>query len=113
MEFSLQLDSCIRGHHVYKTIWTPSLGESLSLKSESGNSHDRFAISVLKDEHIVGHVPREVSQFFFYFMQHNGTITVKVTGHRRYGRGLEVPCVYTLTVKPKHIRKAKKLLLPS
>ena len=66
MEFSLQLDSCIRGHHVYKTTWTPSLGESLSLKSESGNSHDRFAISVLKDEHIVGHVPREVSQIFFY-----------------------------------------------
>ena len=87
------------------------LGKSLSLNPESGNSHNRFAVSVVKDEHLVGHAPREISQILFYFMQQNGTVSAEVTGHRRHGRGLEVPCIYMLTGKPKHIRKAKRLLL--
>ena len=88
MEFSLQFKSSIRGHHIYKNVWTPSIGESLSQALESGNSHDRFAVSLVKDERVVGHVPREVSRIFFYFMQCHGTISVEVTGHRRYGMHL-------------------------
>ena len=88
MEFSLQFKSSIRGHHIYKNLWTPSIGESLSLALESGNSHNRFTVSLVKDERVVGHVPREVSRIFFYFMQCHGTISVEVTGHRRYGMHL-------------------------
>ena len=58
MEFSLQFKSSIRGHHIYKNVWTPSIGESLSLALESVNSHDRFAVSLVKDERVVGHMPR-------------------------------------------------------
>ena len=58
------------------------LGESLSLNPESGNSHDRFAVSVVKDEHVVGHAPHEISQIFSYFMQQNGTVSAEVTGHK-------------------------------
>ena len=32
-----QLESCVRGHHVYKSTWTPLLGEVLQCKIESGN----------------------------------------------------------------------------
>ena len=49
-----------------------------------------------------GHAPREIFQIFSYFMRQNGTGSAEVTGHRRYGRGLEVPCIYTLTAAQAH-----------
>ena len=38
------LDSIVRGHHVYKTVWTPFLGEILTGISEPENNHDRHAV---------------------------------------------------------------------
>ena len=32
MEFSFTFESVIGGHHVYKLVWTPFIGEVLSLK---------------------------------------------------------------------------------
>ena len=43
------IDSVVRGHHVYKTVWTPVIGEQLHLEKESGNPHDDFAVAVIKD----------------------------------------------------------------
>ena len=54
-------DSVVRGHHVFKSVWTPSLGEFLSV--EEDYEHDIFAVSVGM---IVGHVPHEVSRIFIY-----------------------------------------------
>ena len=54
---------------------------------------------------------RHLSRVFYFFLRHGGTITTEVTGHRRYGCGLEVPSLYTLTRKPKFIKKAKQLLV--
>ena len=34
-------ESVIRGHHVFKNIWTPRLGEVLLVSQEPGNIHDR------------------------------------------------------------------------
>ncbi len=69
-----------------------------------------YAAGVLKDGMTVGHVPREVSRIFTFFMRHGGTITCEITGHRKFGNGLEVPCCYKLSSKPKHIKKALQLL---
>ena len=52
----------IRGHHVYKAIWMPEIGEILECKQERGNPKDLYAISVIKNDTIVGHVPREKSR---------------------------------------------------
>ena len=38
--------SVIKGHHVYKAIWMPTIGEKLSVQSEDNNKH---AIAVVKD----------------------------------------------------------------
>ena len=38
-------ESVVRGHHVYKYIWTPGIGEELSVEKEPGNLHDSFAVS--------------------------------------------------------------------
>ena len=78
-------DSVARGHHVFKSVWTPSLirrsltlGEVLSVKEEEENEHDIFAVSFEKAGMIVGHV--EVST------RHGGSIICEVTGHRRLGK---------------------------
>ena len=55
------MESAVRGHHVYKSVWHPVLGEQLTLERENSNSHDRHAVSVMKDGTIVGHVPRELA----------------------------------------------------
>lgn len=49
--------SVIRGHHVYKAVWTPLLGECLQVDKEPGNLMDRHAVAVLKgeDKSVVGH----------------------------------------------------------
>ena len=43
---SFSIHSVVRGHHVYKNIWTPYVGEMLVLQREIGNVHDRFAVAV-------------------------------------------------------------------
>lgn len=77
---------------------------------EDGNIHDSHAVAVLKGIEVVGHVPKEVCRIFYFFLNHDGSIEAKVTGHRKFGCGLEVPCRYTLTGKPKYIKRAKMLL---
>ena len=44
--------------------WRPLVGEILTLEREEGNSHDKFAVSLLKDATVVGHVPPEFSRVF-------------------------------------------------
>ena len=96
--------SVIRGHHVYKSVWTPTVGEVLQVSEEPDNLHD---INVLKESN---HVPREINRIFTFFQAHNGTISCEVIGHRKFGKGLEVPCIYKLTGKEKLIVKARKIL---
>ena len=36
------LSSVIRGHHIYKTVWSPSTGEILEAAHEPDNPHDHL-----------------------------------------------------------------------
>ena len=38
----LRKDSVVRGHHVYKTVWTPVIGGELNLEREESNEHDEY-----------------------------------------------------------------------
>ena len=87
-------ESVVRGHHIYKEVWTPRTGEELLVEKEPGNSQDRHAVALVKDGITVGHVPRELSSTFWHFLSHEGRIICEVTGRRKYGKGLEVPCCY-------------------
>ena len=44
--------SVVKGHHVYKAVWTPFLGEELSVQPEDHNDHDEHAIAVTRDGHV-------------------------------------------------------------
>ena len=56
-------ESVIRGHHIFKGIWTPRTGEIVQVQQEAGNSHDRNAVALLKADGmvvggtVIGHVP--------------------------------------------------------
>ena len=57
----LEVDSAVRGYHVYQSIWTPTIGETLICKREGGNAHDRCAVGCYKldsNATLVGHVPK-------------------------------------------------------
>ncbi len=44
VSYSYSVSSVIRGHHVYKVIWTPFIGEQLLLEAENGNLEDRHML---------------------------------------------------------------------
>ena len=103
-------NSSIRGHHIYKAVWTPTVGEILVVDQEPSNPHDPHAVAVLKNTDIVGHVPRDISRIFSFFLLHGGVITCEEIGHKKFGKGLEVPCTYKLTGKEAMIVKAREIL---
>ena len=72
--------SVIRGH---QRIWTPEIGEYLVCERESTNLIDRYAVADVKDDVIVGHLPRTQSKIYSLFLFRNGTINCIVMGARR------------------------------
>ena len=48
-EFSIELSSVIRGHHIYKSVWSPSIGETLPLQIDAESEHDTYAVGIAKD----------------------------------------------------------------
>lgn len=69
-----------------------------------------FATTVKKDGLVVGRVPRELSKLFWTFLSNGGQISSEVTGRRKRGRGLEVPCTYKIQGKNELVDKFKKSL---
>ena len=51
------------------------------------NDYDDHAMSVVKAETIVGHVPREMSRTFWHFIRHGGSVGCEITGRRTLGKG--------------------------
>ena len=111
---TFQLESVVRGHHVYKTIWTPSVGQLLQASAEEHNTKDSCAVGLIHQGETVGHMPREISTTSWFFLRHGGNISCEITGRGRRspipGKGLEVPCKYTFSGKPAFIKKLVKLL---
>ena len=103
-------ESVIHGHHIYKSVWSPILGEIVDVDREHGNLHDHYTVCPLKGGSIVGHAPRELAKYFRFFLAHGETITCEVSGSRKHGEGLEVPCTYTFVGKEKNITKLKELI---
>ena len=57
----------IWGHHVYKAVWTPTIGERICVQKQPGK--DRRAVAVLTSEDtLVGHAPREISKLWHYHL---------------------------------------------
>ena len=89
-------ESCVRGYHVYQLRWTAVIGKVLSCHREPGNASDPFAVAVMKEREIVGHVPRfyscicnlllvSCSQTAFFAQ---GAIACSISAHTKKGSGM-------------------------
>ena len=97
MMFKIDFTCGIRGHHVYKTNWTPELNEKLDCKKdnqEEALGQDKHSIRVYrKDGTLVGHVPIELSRLIDYFVKskEGNFVAAVVAGPRKWEVGLVVP----------------------
>ena len=77
------------------SVWTPRIGEILLLRRQRDNLHDPFAVGVMKESTLVGHVPLSNRKCILSKVACSGFC--EVTGNRvnrGAGFGLEVPCIY-------------------
>ena len=77
---TIEVASCVWGHHVYNRIWTPTLGEELQCITEDSNDSDPYTVAVMKWDDIVGHVPRRISAACSLFLRRAGMTDCIMTG---------------------------------
>ena len=107
---TLERNCCVCGYHIYHSIWDVTVGEELLCERKLTNLHDRYAIAVIKDENVIGHLPQKISCVCSLFLQRGGSIICRVIGTRRYSAdlpqgGLEIPCTSLFEAKIKEIKK--------
>ena len=56
-----EMESCVRGYHVYKDLWDPSIREDILCEREPFNDADQYALAILEDDTVVSHIPRKIS----------------------------------------------------
>ena len=115
----IELETLIKGHHVYKDIWTPKLGEELEVRIEPDNHVDKFSVCIKKDGKIAGHLKKGASGRFaktiYYFLcsDYYSSCVAKVSGKRynlKDGEGLQVPCSLRLIGKKRYLGIVKQEL---
>ena len=71
---SFSVEAVVRGYHAYKDIWAAVYGEELPCKSEAGNRVDAFAVAVMKDGTVVGHIAKKISSVCSLYLCRGGLI---------------------------------------
>ena len=111
-----EVESCVRGYHIYSDIWNPDVGDILNCERESGNRIDSYAVAIKSGASVIGHVPRKLSAACSLFLSLGGTINCEITdNHRRYSAdlpqgGLEIPCKFIFCASSSLLCKLKKLI---
>ena len=101
-EKEYQIKSFVMGFHEYKRNWQPKVKELLHTKNEPTNKIDKFAVAVMKEKKVVGHLPKgrtgRFSKTIYYFLNanENNSCNVEVTDGKAVnlgdGKGMRVPC---------------------
>ena len=117
---NISVDICVRGVHYYNI--QPDIGIVLNFSAEDDPLsliHDRYAIAVKTadgDGRKIGHVPKFMSRFVYYFLRHGGTVTGRVIGSREYSfdleqGGLQIPATYYFMGPPRIVDVFKTNIL--
>ena len=56
-------ESVVRGHHIFKEVWRPVIGQELPVFSEPNNHHDRRVVAIYIDCVLVGMCPEFFGSF--------------------------------------------------
>ena len=87
---SVDLETFIKGHHIYKSIWPPQLDE---VSTEPDNPVGKFAVAVKKNPNIVGHLKKgKTGRLAKTFSKCHAKVTWKRC-NLGDGDGLQVPCI--------------------
>ena len=104
---------------MYKRVWTPICNEVLQTRKEPENSRDKYAVCVLKDGKVVGHLKKGSNGRFertiFYFLRSDtfAKCSVKITEkpvNLADGEGMQVPCMLELEGQGRYIDVLKQKL---
>ena len=110
MNFKIEFQTAIRGHHVYKDAWAPHIGQKLICKTdtrEEAIEYDKNAIGVFKSTDevtlLVGHLPIEISCLLTNFLNAapENKLTAFVVGKRKREVGLVIPAKYVALTRSK------------
>ena len=100
-----EVASYLKGYHVYKRVRTPISNKVVQTRREPGNPTDKYAVCVLKDGKVVGHLKKgsngRFAKTIFYFLPSDtyAKCCVKNTGkpvNLADGEGMQVPCMLEL-----------------
>ena len=111
---SFSFNSYARGYHTYMKIWNPVDGEVLVCTRQTDNPHDNYAVSIIRNSYVVGHVPLSLSKTFSNFLYlPASTMLCIVTGkrlNRGAGLGLEIPVMYQARRHEKAVQWLEKTI---
>ena len=114
---STDIVSNIKGYHVYKSVWTPTLQEQVYGEIEPHYPVDKYVVAVKKNENVVGHLPLgengKFAKIIFYFLLADpyGKCNINVTGktvNLGDGDGMQVPCILHLSVQKSMVEILKQ-----
>ena len=103
---STEIDTYVKGYHVHKNIWKPTVNKELETEMEPDNVMDKYVICINKNTSIVGHLHLgkngKFAKMIFYFLgadqdaECRGVITGKEVnlGDRD---GMQVPCKFKIS----------------
>ena len=121
-EFVFAVNCCVRGYHIFKSLWDAPIGSILSAKHEDDPQslvHGKYAFALINSESvIVGQLPKFMSKLAHFFVKHAGKIRCEITGSKRYSSdleqgGLEIPAkIIFQNSNERIIEEMKKKLAP-
>ena len=86
MCYQISFDTNIRGHHVYKSIWTPKQEEFLKIRydaREEAREYGEHALGVYTLETLVCHVPIKFSSLLHHFPDEENHLICQVPRKRK------------------------------
>ena len=106
---STEIDTYVKGYHVYKNIWWTTVNEELETEMEPDNVMDKYAVCVKINTSIVGHIPLgkhgKLAKTTFYFLtaDQDAKCKVAITGKevRDGGRGRNASSLKVEHLRPK------------
>ena len=84
---SFSFNSYARGYHAYMKIWNPVDGAVLVCTRETDNPHDNYAVSIIRNSYVVGHVPLGLSKTFSNFLSLPVSTMLCIVTVKRLNRG--------------------------
>ena len=114
-----EVDSYVKGYHAYRGLWTPIVNEILQTQRQPDNPTDKYAVCVLKDAKVVGHLKKACNGRFvktiFYFLRSDAyaKCSLRILDkpvNLGDNEGLQVPCVLQFEGQSRFIDTLKRNL---